>query len=130
MKSRIAAILLACMLGVCAAHAFEQEITIPAEKPEGVTVLLPKGPYRAELTGGGIALVFPINPNYAWFQSVAIGTDVKGGQDVPNIGVICFQPNPPVYSQYEAEKLLREAKPSQGGTSLEFELEQDKEVRF
>ncbi len=111
--------------------AFEETITIPAEDPEGVTVDLEKGQYIVEIEGGAIVLFYPINPNYCWLIGVAAGTDVKGGQDEPNIGTIYFEPDPPVYTQAEAEQQVKEAlKQNVTGTYLRFTLKEDKTVRF
>jgi len=111
--------------------AFEETITIPAENPEGITVDLEKGQYIAEIEGGAIALFYPINPNYCWLIGVAVGTDVKGGQDQPNIGTLYFEPYPPVYNQAEAERQAKEAvKQNTTGTYLRFTLDEDKTVRF
>lgn len=111
--------------------AFEKIVIIPAEKPEGVTINLEKGEYIAKIEGGAIALFYPINPNYQWLVGVAVGTDVQGGQDEPNLGTLYFEPYPRVYSQAEAErKALEATEESQEGTYLRFFLEKNKEVRF
>lgn len=111
--------------------AFEEIITVPAENPEGVTVGLEKGKYLVEIAGGAIALFYPINPNYCWLVGVAVATDVKGGQDQPNIGTLYFEPSPRVYSQSEAERQALEAAEDKfNGTYLRFTLEEDKRVRF
>jgi len=111
--------------------AFEEEITVPAENSGGVVVDLEKGEYIVTITGGSIALFYPINPNYRWLVSVSIGTDVDGGQDQPNIGIVYFEPNPPVHTQAEAEReALVATKEKLAGTSLRFTLSDDKSVRF
>lgn len=113
--------------------AFEETktITIPAESPEGVTVDLEKGEYVVEFEAGAISLFYPINPNCCWLIAVAVGIDVEGGQDDPNLGTLYFEPSLPVYTQLEAEQLAQEAVGETiEGTYLEFALEEDKEVRF
>ena len=57
-----------------ALYALEQTITVPAEKPQGIEVDLPKGEYVVKIEGGAIALCYPINPNYKWLIGVAVGT--------------------------------------------------------
>jgi len=114
-----------------ALFAFEETVTVPAESPEGVTVDLEKGQYVVEIEGGAISLFYPINPNYRWLIGVAVGTDVEGGQDEPNIGTIYFEPHPPVYTQAEAEQQAQQAiKENLTGTYLRFTLKEDKTVRF
>lgn len=111
--------------------AFEEEITVPAENTEGVVVSLKKGEYIVNITGGAIALFYPINPNYRWLIGVAVGTDAEGGQDQPNIGTIYYEPYPPVHSQAECERqALAAAKEKLKGTYLRFILNDDKNVRF
>ena len=111
--------------------AFEETITVPAENPDGVVIDLEKGEYTVTITGGAIALFYPINPNYRWLIGVAVGTDVEGGQDQPNIGMVYFKPNPAVYTQTEAEaQALTAAKESMAGTCLKFSLENNRKVRF
>jgi len=111
--------------------AFEEIITVPAESPQGITLDLEKGEYIVEIAGGAIALFYPINPNYCWLIGLAVGTDVGGAQDEPNIGTLYFEPDPPVYSQAEAERQALEAtKENVSGTYLRFALEGDKKVRF
>jgi len=113
------------------AFAFERSITVPAEDAEGITVDLEKGDYTVELAGGAVALFFPINPDYRWLAAAAVGVDVKGGQDVPNIGTLYFDPRPAVYSQVEAEaQTLAAVEEWKSGTSLQFSLEEPKTVRF
>lgn len=111
--------------------AFEEIITVPAEDPEGVTVDLEKGRYLVEIAGGAIALFYPINPNYRWLIGVAVGKNVNGYQDEPNLGTLYFEPEPAVYSQVEAEQqALEAAKENLGWTYLRFDLEEDKTIRF
>ncbi len=111
--------------------AFEEEITVPAENPGGVIIDLEKGEYIVTITGGAITLFYPINPNYRWLVGVAVGTDVEGGQDLPNMGTIYYEPTPPVYTQTEAERqALAAAKEKLNGTYLRFTLSDDKNVRF
>lgn len=111
--------------------AFEETITVPAEKSEGVLLDLKKGEYLARIDGGAITLFYPINPNYRWLIGVAAGTDVKGGQDEPNLGTVYFEPKPAVYSQAEAEQqAIKAAKENIGGTFMRFTLKEDKKVRF
>lgn len=132
-KNRKKIIVLTTMfLLICSlTYAFDKTITIPAEKPEGVVLELPAGEYTAEISGGAICLFFPIHPHYQWIWGLAIGADVTGGQDKPNIGTLYFEPKEKVFTQTEAEKLAIEAKNSkQTGTSLNFVLEQGKKVRF
>lgn len=113
------------------AYAFEKSITIPAEKQEGVVVELRKGRYLAELEGGAIALVYPVSPNYRWLVGVAVGVNVNGGQDEPNIGTLYFEPEPPVFSQAEAEEQsLKAVKDKITGAYLKFNLENDQALRF
>ena len=111
--------------------AFEEIITIPAESPQGVTLDLEQGEYIVEIVGGAVALFYPINPNYCWLISVAVGTDVEGYQDEPNIGTLYFEPDPPLYAQAKTEqKVLEAAQENYMGTYLRFSLEEDKKVRF
>ncbi len=112
-------------------YAFEQIITVPAESPQGMEVDLPKGDYIVKIEGGAITLCYPINPNYKWLIGVAVGTDVGGHQDVPNIGTLYFEPNPPVRNQAEAESQAMQAvKENVPGTSLKFTLTENKKVKF
>lgn len=112
-------------------YAFDKTITIPAEKSEGVVLELPAGEYTAEISGGAICLFFPIHPNYQWIWGLAIGTDVSGGQDCPNIGTLYFEPKEKVFTQTEAEESALKAKADrQTGASLSFSLKENKEVRF
>ena len=114
-----------------ALYAFEQTITVPAENPQGVEIDLPKGEYIVRIEGGAITLCYPINPNYKWLIGVAVGTDVEGHQDAPNIGTLYFEPNPPVRNQAEAEsQAIQAAKENVPGTSLRFTLAENKKVRF
>jgi hypothetical protein len=111
--------------------AFEEIITIPAEKPEGIVLSLEQGSYIATYEAGAISLFYPINPHYCWVIGAAIGTGSSGGQDEPDIGTIYFQPRPAVFSQYEAEGLaLKAAEEGHQGTYLNFTLLEDSEVRF
>ena len=111
--------------------AFEEIITVPAESPQGVTLDLEKGEYSVEIAGGAIALCYPINPNYCWLIGLAVGTDVEGAQGEPNIGTLYFEPDPPVYSQAEAEQQAIEAtEQNLSGTYLGIVLGGDKKVRF
>ena len=111
--------------------AFEETITIPAESPQGVTLDLKKGEYLVKIEGGAITLFYPINPNYHWLIGVAVGTDVKGYQDEPNIGTLYFEPKPPVYNQAEAEKqAIKATEENIDGTFLRFTLKEDKKVKF
>ena len=86
--------------------SFEKIINVPAEKPEGILLDLEPGNYEAILKGGGITLFYPINPNFSWLYSVSIGSDVDGGEDEPDIGVLYFEPNPKSFTQADAEKQL------------------------
>jgi len=62
---------------------------------------------------------------------IAVGIDVEGGQDQPNIGTIYFEPNPPVHAQAEAEQqALAAVKENLAGISLRFILNDNKKVRF
>lgn len=111
--------------------AFEESITVPAENQQGVTLDLEKGEYIVTVEGGSISLFYPINPNYRWLTSVAVGSNVEGGQDEPDIGIIYFEPNPRVYSQAEAEQqALAAVREHLEGTSLKFTLNDNKKVRF
>ena len=113
------------------AFAFDQTLTIPAEKSEGVVVKLSAGNYKAEIAGGAVALFYPIHPAYNWLYSLCVGTDSSGGQDQPNLGTLYFEPQPKVTSQADAESAALEAlKEGKEGTSLTFTLEEEKEVRF
>jgi len=124
-------IFLCLILFVGTLFAFEEIITIPAENPQGVTVELEKGKYVVEIYGGAITLFYPINPNYRWLIGVAVGTDVEGGQDKPNIGTLYFEGEVPVYNQAEVERQALEAvKENLSGTRLTFAIDEDKEVRF
>ncbi len=114
-----------------AIFAFEQTITIPAESPQGVVLDLKKGDYIVKIEGGAITLSYPINPNHKWLIGVAVGTDVEGNQDYPNIGTLYFEPNPPAHSQTEAEEQAMQAvKENMPGTLLKFTLVEDIKVRF
>ena len=111
--------------------AVDEIITVPAEQPQGVTLDLKKGEYLVQIAGGAIALSYPINPHYQWLVGVAVGTDVKGFQDDPNLGTVYFDPKPAVYTQAEAEaKALKAVKDHVGGTFLRFTLKENKTVRF
>ncbi len=113
------------------AYAFETTLAVPAEDPKGVTAYLNKGEYIAEIAGGAVTLLFPINPNYEWLIGVSAGTGVEGGQDEANIGMIYFQPDPPAYGQAEAEQqALQALADNRPGTSLKFALTKGQEVRF
>lgn len=118
-------------LAVSQAGIYEEVITVPAEKSEGVTIDLEKGDYLIEFCGGAISLFYPINPNYRWLVGVAVGVDVQGGQDYPDVGTIYFEPVPDVFTQYEAEKqALSAAQNRTIGTFLRVSLEKNKTVRF
>ncbi|MBI3601503.1 MAG: hypothetical protein HY209_01205 [Candidatus Omnitrophica bacterium] len=111
--------------------ASEEIITVAAENPQGTTLDLKKGEYVVKITGGAITLFYPINPNYHWLVAVAVGTDVKGNQDDPNLGTIYFEPKPPVFSQAQAEEqALKATKDNLPGTFLKFKLKENKKVRF
>lgn len=104
---------------------------VRAGDPGGTVVSLEAGRYRAEIERGVVSRAHPGHPDYYWFVDVAIGVDVAGGQDMPNIGRVYFDPEPPVFAIPEAERQLRAAvKEKAEGTSLEFVLEEAKEVRF
>jgi hypothetical protein len=121
------ALLISCKLG----YSLDEVITVPAERPEGVTLELPAGTYVAQIESGGIALHFPIHPNYRWLYGMLIGTDVEGGQDEANIGRLYVDPDPNVFTQLEAEEAaLMALEKKKSGTSLVFELEEDEVVRF
>ena len=120
-------LLLACSI----TYAWDETITIPAEKPEGVTLTLRRGTYIAEIAGGAISLFLPIHPQYQWLYGLAIGMDVQGGQDEPNIGTLYFEPSPTVFTQAEAEKQALQATVwKQSGTFLRWTLRENKEVTF
>ena len=124
-------LLLFSILSLPTLYAFEQTITVPAESPQGVEVDLSKGEYIVKIEGGAITLCYPINPNYKWLIGVAVGTDVEGHQDAPNIGTLYFEPNPPVRNQAEAEsQAIQAVKENVPGTSLKFTLTENKKVRF
>lgn len=111
--------------------ALDELITVPAEDPRGVVLDLEKNEYMVTIDGGAIALFYPINPNYRWLISVAAGSGVEGGQDEPDIGMIYFEPNPPVHTQAEAEaQALAAVKQNAAGTSLKFILSANTKVRF
>jgi hypothetical protein len=113
------------------ALALEQTVTVPAESPEGTTLDLPPGDYQVELTGGGITLFYPINPQYQWLFGVSIGTGERGGLAEPSIGTLYFEPYPRVYSQAAAETQLLEAREKNlDGTFLTFTLAEATKVRF
>ena len=124
--------LLSCLvLHANITFAFDRTITIPAESSKGIELDMPKGQYIAKIEGGAITLSYPINTNYRWLVAVAVGTDIEGGQDYPNIGTVYFDPDPPVRSQAEAEEqAVKAAKEDVTGTSLKFSLQEDKKVRF
>lgn len=109
----------------------ETTITIPAEAKEGVTIDLEKGDYIVTFAGGAAALFYPINPHYSWLISAAVGTNVTGGQDEPNLGTIYFNPYPAAHSQAEAETQVATAvEKNVQGTSLQFTLSEEQTVRF
>ncbi len=113
------------------AYAWDETITVAAEKPEGVVLSLSAGTYLAEIAGGAISLFLPIHPQYQWLYGLAVGTDVEGGQETANIGTLYFEPADEVFTQAEAEKEALEATAwKQPGTYLQFSLEQAKQVRF
>ena len=114
-----------------ALFAFEQTITVSAESPQGATLDLKKGDYIVRIEGGAMTLSYPVNPNYRWLIGIAVGTDVEGHQDQPNIGTLYFEPNPPAHSQAEAEDMaIKATKENVTGTYLKFTLKEDKTVRF
>jgi hypothetical protein len=128
---RIIAFILLLLFAAEPVFAFSQIITVPAENPKGIVLDLEKGKYVVTIEGGAIALSYPINPNYCWLVSVSIGTDADGGQDQPNIGIVYFEPNPPVHTQAEAEEqALKATKENLSETSLSFTLNESKKVRF
>jgi hypothetical protein len=128
---KAAALLMLSLFMAGSVFAFEEEITVPAESPGGVVINLKKGEYIITITGGAIALFYPINPNYRWLIGVAVGTDVDGGQDMPNIGMLYYEPTPPVHTQSEAERqALAAVKEKLRGTYLKFTLNEDMNVRF
>ena len=111
--------------------ALEKSIIIPAEDPQGVVVDLEPGEYTAKIAGGAIAICYPINPNYRWLIGVAVGADVEGGQDEPNLGTLYFEPDPAVYTQTEAqEQVLAAVQQRLPGTYLKFSLKENRKVRF
>lgn len=131
MRKMFFVILLFGALMQATGYAYEETITVAAEKPEGIVLNLPAGTYRAEVDGGAVALFFPIHPHYGWLYSLAVGTDCEGGQDEPGIGTIYVEPEPRVSSQADAEEIILKALgEGQIGTSLEFTLPEGKEVRF
>jgi hypothetical protein len=131
MRSKIIIFLILALFATGSVFAFEEVITVPAETPQGITLDLEKGEYIVTVEGGAIALFYPINPNYRWLIAVSVGTDARGGQDEPNIGIIYFEPSPPVHTQAEAEeKAMAAVKENLKGTSLRFILNEDKKVRF
>ncbi len=129
---RIAAVIfLLFVLSATILYAYDETITIPAEKSEGIVITLPKGTYKVEAAGGAMALFFPINPNYSWIYTLVVGTDCKGGQDEPNIGTLYVEPETKMPSQADAEKvILQYLKEGKAGTSLEFTIKETKDVRF
>jgi hypothetical protein len=131
MRKVLFAVLLFSALMQTGVYAYEETITVAAEKSEGVALDLAAGTYRAEVAGGAVALFFPIHPHYGWLYSLAIGTGCEGGQDEPNIGTIYMEPEPRVSSQADAEAIILQAfNEGQVGTSLEFTLPEAQEVRF
>ncbi len=120
-----------CFCFIPVASALEEVITVPAESSQGVVLDLSKGEYLVKIEGGAMTLFYPINPNYRWLIGVAVGTDVTGNQDEPNLGTIYFDPKPLVNNQAEAERLAIEAtNEKMGGTFLRFILKDNKKVRF
>ena len=114
-----------------ALFAFEQTITVPAESSRGIELDFRKGNYIVKIEGGAAALFYPINPNYRWLIGVAIGTNMEGGQDYPNIGTLYFEPDPPAYTQAKAEEQVMQAvNENIPGTFLKFNLTENKKVRF
>lgn len=121
-------LLLSAPLGLC---AYEETVTVPAESSDGVTLELEEGEYIVRYAGGAITLSYPINSNYRWLVGTAVGIEAEGGQDLPDIGAIYFDPEPASYTQSEAEKQAVEAADAGlAGTYLRFTLDEEKEVRF
>ena len=111
--------------------AFDEEVIIPADDPEGVVLNLPAGSYVAEVAGGAITLWNPDHPHYRWVYGLVVGTSSEGGIDEPNIGSLYVDISPLALGLEEAEKAILEAlKRGEEGTSLNFTLEADSEVRF
>lgn len=133
MKTNRTILLALLLLGVTGSYAgaLEEELTIPAEDPKGVTLKLPKGRYRAEIAGGAITLFFPIHPQYCWLYALCIGTKGEGGEEEPDIGTLYSEPNPKALTQAEAEKMAMEAvKHRDAGSSIDFDLNKEQTVRF
>jgi hypothetical protein len=130
-KILILSLILSHFLLPVSLFAFEQTITVPAESPQGIVLDLKKGDYIVKIDGGAMTLSYPINPNHRWLIGIAVGTDVSGNQDYPNIGTLYFEPNPTAHTQVEAENQAMQAvKENVPGTSLKFTLAEDKKVRF
>ena len=111
--------------------AFDQTLTVPAEKSEGVVLTLPAGTYKIEIAGGAVALFYPIHPAYNWIYSLCIGSDSTGGQNEPNIGTLYFEPQPKATTQAEAEaSALAALKIGREGTLILFSLDEEKSIRF
>lgn len=120
-----------CLIFNASAHAFEEIVTVPAESESGVVIELEAGEYMCEYAGGAITLFFPINPNYCWRVGAAVGIEAEGGQDVPDIGTIYFDPNPKAESQYAAEiQAMNAVQQGVIGTMFDFSLQEKTKVRF
>lgn len=120
-----------CALFYTSAYAFEKTVTISAEDSGGVVLELEAGEYYCAYDSGAITLSYPINPNYCWRVGAAVGIDAEGGQDYPDIGVIYFDPDPPVASQSKAEaQAIEAARQGAIGTWIDFSLSKKTKVRL
>ena len=127
----LAAVIMLLFIFCGISYSLDEVVTVPAEKPEGVTLELPAGTYVAQIESGAVTLHFPIHPDYCWRYAVLMGTGVKGGQDEANIGSLYVDPSPKVFTQTEAEKAALEAlKQQKKGTYVAFELKNKETVRF
>ena len=128
---KIATIIIISLTACSICYSLDKVVTIPAEDPTGITLELPAGTYVAQIESGGVALHFPIHPNYSWCYALLIGTGVEGGQDEANIGSLYVDPDPKVFTQTEAEKAaLKALEEGKKGTYLAFELQENDTVRF
>ncbi len=130
-REAIIAIIAISSLAASTCYALDVVVTVPAEDPAGVVLELPAGKYVAQIESGGVALHFPIHPQYCWRYAVLIGTGVKGGQDEANIGSLYVDPEPKVYTQADAEEAaLKALDEEKEGTFIVFELSESEVVRF
>lgn len=132
MKSKLVCFIFAVLMTAGSyVFAFDQTITVPAEESKGVTLDLAQGKYRAVLAGGAVSLFLPMSPDYRWLLGLSMGVKAAGGQDDPDLGTLYFEPAAKAKTQADAEnQALQAVDNGQSGTSLEFTLGKDSQVRF